>query len=106
MHKLDVAAKVKAGWQKSIWRAKDNMWNEYLENLRSAQVWKVPMFANSLTAGAVVALTNRDGKHANTITNQKSMLKRESSPPNEQNQSLELPLAAEAHLPIIEQAGT
>jgi hypothetical protein len=41
----------------------------------SAEVWKAPMFDNSWAAGAMVALTNRNRKHANMLTNKKSMLK-------------------------------
>ena len=39
-------AQAKAELQKSIWRAKDRMWHDYLKNLRGAEVWRAAKFAN------------------------------------------------------------
>jgi hypothetical protein len=39
-------AQAKAELQKSVRRAKDKMWNDYLKNLRGAEVWRAAKFAN------------------------------------------------------------
>jgi len=61
-------AQAKAELQKSIWRAKDRMWNDYLKNLRGAEVWGAARFANPQAGATMEAVTDRDWIHVNTIT--------------------------------------
>ena len=50
------------------------------------------------------ALTDRDGKQANTSLEKEEMLRHESFPPNDGDQYYELPQAVSAHTPVTEQA--
>jgi len=50
----------------------------------------------------VEALTDREGKHAKTATEKEEMLRRESIPPNDNDQYYELPPAGSAHMRITE----
>jgi len=102
--KLAATAQAKPELHKSIRRAKDRMWNDYLKNLRGAEVRRAATFANPWAGAIVEALTDRDGKQANTITEKEDMLRRESIPPNEQEQHFELPPAGQAHQSVTEQA--
>jgi len=52
----------------------------------------------------VEALTDREGKQANTATEKEEMLRRESFPPNDNDQYYELPPAGSAHTRVTEQA--
>jgi len=78
------------------------MWNEYLKNQREAKVGRVTKFANPRAAARFEALTDRDGKHANTLTKKEEMPRWESFPPNEHNQYFELPPVAQAHQSVTE----
>jgi len=80
------------------------MWNDPLENLRGAEVWRAAKFANPLAGMTLEALTVRDGKQANTITEKEEMLRRKSFPPNEYDQYFELPPPGQAHQSISQQA--
>lgn len=70
-----VTAQIKAEWKKLSWRAKQRMWNDYQKNLRGAEVWRATKIANPWAGATVEALTNREGKQANTITKTKEMLR-------------------------------
>jgi hypothetical protein len=52
----------------------------------------------------VEALTDREGTQANTATEKEEMLRRESFPPNDNDQYYALPPAASAHTRVTEQA--
>jgi hypothetical protein len=52
----------------------------------------------------VEALTDREGKQANTSLEKERMLRYESFPPNDGDQYYELTPAGSAHTPITEQA--
>jgi hypothetical protein len=52
----------------------------------------------------VEALTDREGKQANTSFENEGMLRRESFPPNHDYQYYELPPAGSAHTHVTDQA--
>jgi len=52
----------------------------------------------------VEALTDREGKQANTSLEKEEMLRRESFPPNDDDQYYALPAAGSAHTRVTEQA--
>jgi hypothetical protein len=80
------------------------MWNNYLKNLRGAEVWRLAKFANPRAGMTVEALTDKDGNQANTNAEKKEMLRRESFPLNEYDQYFELPQAGQAEQSVTEQA--
>jgi len=96
-------AQPKAALQKSIWRAKDRMWNEYLKNLRGADVWRAEMYAIPWEGATMQAQTARDGKQADTFTGKEQMLRQRSSPPNEHKQYFDRPPGVHMHQFISEQ---
>jgi hypothetical protein len=51
----------------------------------------------------VEALTDSDGKQANTISEKEEMLRQESFPQNEHNQYFEMPPAGHAHQSVAEE---
>jgi hypothetical protein len=69
--------------QKSIWRVKDRMWNDYLKKLRGAEVWRVQMYAIPLAEATKQAQTERDGKRAVTFTGNEEIFGVWTSPPKE-----------------------
>jgi len=73
-------AQAKTELQKSIWRAKDRMWNDYLKKLRGAKVWRAAKCANPRAGSTVEALTDSDGKQAKYITEKEKILRPESFP--------------------------
>jgi len=94
----------KAELQKSILSAKDRMWKDYLKNMRGAEVWRAAKYANPRAGATGEALTDRDGRQANTITEKEETLRRESFPSNEHDQYFELLPAGEAHQSVTEHA--
>jgi hypothetical protein len=98
-----VTAQAKAELQKSVWRANDKMWNNYLKILRGAEVWGVAKYANPWGGMTMMALTDRDWKQENRIAEMEDMLRRESFPPNEYDQYFELPSVGQAHQSVTEQ---
>jgi len=98
------AAKAKAELQKFIQQSKRTMWSEYLQNLRGADVWRAARYANPRAGMTVEALTDREGKQANTSQEKEEMLRRESFPPNDDDQYYKLPPAGSAHTRVTEQA--
>jgi hypothetical protein len=97
-------AQAKAELQKSVWRAKDKMWNDYVKNLRRPEVCRAAKSANPRAGMTMEALTDRDGKQANTIAQKQEILRRESFPPNEYDQYFKLLPAGQAHRYVNEQA--
>jgi len=77
---LEQAAWVKAELQKSILWFQNQMWSDYLENVRGAKVWRAVQYANPRGGMTVEALTDREGKQANIATEKEEMVRRESVP--------------------------
>jgi len=90
--------------QKSIPREKGRMWNDYMRDLRGAEGWRAAKFRNPWAGASREAMTDRDGKQANTITEKEEILRRESFRPNEYDQYFELPPAGQANQCRTEQA--
>jgi len=80
------------------------MWSEFLQNLRGAEVWRAARYANPWAGMTVEALTDRQRKQANTLQEKEEMLRRESFPPNDDDEYYELPPAGSAHTRVTEQA--
>jgi len=59
--RLAATAQAGAELPKSIWRAKDRTWNDYLKILRGVEVWRAAKFANPQSAATVEALTDTMG---------------------------------------------
>jgi len=74
------AARAKAELQRSIQRSKSRMWSDYLQNLRGAEVWRAARYANPRAGATVEALTDKEGKQANTSLEKEEMLRHESFP--------------------------
>jgi len=51
----------------------------------------------------VEALTDRNGKQANTVTEKEEILSRDSFPPNEHDHYFELPPVGQVHQSVTEQ---
>ena len=49
-------------------------------------MWRAAQYSNHRASVSVVALTDREGKLANTATGREEMLMRESFPPNDDDQ--------------------
>jgi hypothetical protein len=98
------AAKAQAELQRSIRQSKRKIWSEYLQNLRGAEGWRAAQYANPWVGMTVEALTDREAKQANTSQEKEEMLRRESFPPNDDDQYYKLPPAGSAHTCVTEQA--
>jgi hypothetical protein len=83
------AARLNAKLQKSIRQSKSKMWSEYLQTLRGAEFWRAARYANPRAGMTVKALTDREGKKANTATEKEDMLRREFFPPDDNDQYYE-----------------
>jgi len=59
------------------------MWNDYLTNMRRAEVFRAAKFANPQAGMTTKALTDGVWKQANTIAENEEMLRRESFPQDE-----------------------
>jgi hypothetical protein len=77
------AALAKAELQKSIRQSKREMWGDYMNTLRGAEVWRAAQYANPRAGMTVEALTDREGKQANISLEKEEMLRHESLPPND-----------------------
>jgi hypothetical protein len=97
---LEETARAKAELQKLIRRSKSQMSTDYLQNLKGAEVWRAARYGNPRASMTVEALTDGEGKQANPATEKEEMLRRESFPPNDDDQSYELPPAQSAHTRI------
>jgi len=91
-----VTAQTKVELQKSIPRAGDRIWNDYLNNITRAAVCGAANVANLWTGATMDALTDIHEKNANTATQKEEMLKCKSCPPNEHNWHIEQPPAGQA----------
>lgn len=78
------------------------MWNDHAKNLRGAEVWTAAKFANPQAGEMEEALTDNDGKQANTITKKEYILGRELFLPNEHHQYVELPQLGQVHRFVAE----
>jgi hypothetical protein len=87
-HRFASTAQARAQLQKSIWRANDRMWNIYLQNRMGAEVCWAVKFSMPPARATIQALTDRNGRQGNTITENEEMLRHESFPPNEHKQYL------------------
>jgi hypothetical protein len=95
-------ARAKAKLQKSIRQSKSKMWSQYLQNLKGAQVWRAARYGNLRGGMTIEALTDRQGKQANTAMEKEEMLRSKSFPPNDNDQYDELPPAGSAHTRVTE----
>jgi len=80
------------------------MWSDYLQNLRGAEGWRAAQCVDPRAAATVEALTDREGKQANTTIEKEEMLRGESFPLNDDDQYYELPPAGSAHTKVTEKA--
>jgi hypothetical protein len=62
------------------------MCSDDLQNLRSAEVWRVARYANPRASMTLEALTDREVKQSNTATAKEEILRRKSLPPNNNDQ--------------------
>jgi len=74
-----------------------------LPNLAGGEVRRAAKFTNPRAGATVDALTDRDGKQANTIAEIEEMLRGESFPLNDGDQYYEPPPAGQAQEHITEQ---
>jgi hypothetical protein len=88
----------------SIWQSKTRTCSEYFQKLSGAEKWRAAGYANLRTGMTMEALTDGEGKMANTATEKGELLRRESFPPNNNDQYYELPPAGSAHTRVTEQA--
>jgi hypothetical protein len=79
------------------------MSNEYQQNLRGCEVWRAAKFANHQVGATMQALTDTEGKQANTMAEKERMHRGEFFPMNNGDQYYELPLVGQAHKHITEQ---
>ena len=100
----DAAARAKAELQKTIRLSKSRMWDDYVQNLRVGKVRRAAKFTNPRAGATVEALTDREGKQANTIAEKEDMLRGESFPLNDGDQYYTLPPAGLVHERITEQS--
>jgi len=98
------ATRAKAELQKSIQRSKSQTCSDYLQNLSGAEVWRAAQYANPRASMTVEALTDREGKQANTATEEEEMLRRQSFPQNDDDQYYELPPVGSGSTRVTEQA--
>jgi len=75
------ATRAKAELAKSSTQSKRKMWSEYLQILRGAEVWRAARYRNPRASTTMYALTDREGKQANTSVEKEDMLRLESFPP-------------------------
>jgi len=102
--KSEEASRAKAELQKLIRQSKKKMWSEYLPNLWGPEVWRAARYVNPRTNTTVEALTDREGKQANTSLEKDEMLRRASFLPNDDDQYYELPPAGNTHTLVTEQS--
>jgi hypothetical protein len=75
-----------------------------LQNLRGGEVWRAAKVTNPRVGATVEALTDREGKQANTIAEKEKMLGGESFTLNDGDQYSELPPAGQSHECLTEQS--
>jgi hypothetical protein len=92
----EATARANAELPMTIPQSKSCMWNDYVQNLRGGEVWRVAKFTSPLAGSTVEELTDRDGKQSNTIAEKEEILRGESFPWNDGDQYYELPPAGQA----------
>jgi hypothetical protein len=102
-HKSEATDPAMAQLHKSIQRAKDSMWNDYLKNMREPAVWGAAKFTNLWADAIMEAPTHRNGTQVIILPVTKEFVRRQSFPPNEHTQYFELPLPGQALQSITEQ---
>jgi len=100
---LEEVARANAKLQKLIQQSKSQMLSDYMQNLWGAEEWWAAHYANPCMGMTMVTLMEREGKQANTATEKEEMLRRESFPPNDNNQYYNLPPTGSAHTDCTEQ---
>jgi hypothetical protein len=80
------------------------MWDDYLQNRREREVRKAAEFTNPRAGATVEALTDSEGKQANTIAEKEEMLRGESFPLNDGDKYYEQLPVGQAHERITEQS--
>jgi hypothetical protein len=98
------AGRAKAELRKSLRKSKSQMWSDYLQKLRGAEVWRAAKYVDPQVGATVEVQMDREGKHANTVIEKEEMLRLESYPLNDDEQDYELPPAASAHTKVTETA--
>jgi hypothetical protein len=98
------AARAKAELQKSIRKSKSQMWSDYLQNLQGAEVWRAAKYVDPQAGATVEALTDREGKQANTAIEKEEMLRLESFPLNDDDQYYELRPPGSGYTKVTEKA--
>jgi hypothetical protein len=72
--------------------------------VRGGEVWRAAKFTNPRAGATLEALTDTEGKQANTITEKEEMLRRESCPLNDGDLYEEISPAGQAHECITKQS--
>jgi len=101
---LEETARAKLGLEMSTRQSERNMLSGYLQNLSGAEVWSAARYPNPRVGTIVDALTDREGKQANTSLQKEEMVRSEAFPPNDDDQCYKLPPAGSAHTRVTEQA--
>jgi hypothetical protein len=84
--------------QKLIQQWKIQMGSDYLQSLRGDAMWRAAQYANPTAGMTVEAITDSEGKQANTATEKEEMLTCESFPLHINDQNYDLPpTAAHTH---------
>jgi hypothetical protein len=80
------------------------MCSDSLENLSGAEVWTAAQHANPQASMTVEASTDREGKQEKTATEMQEILRRQSFPPNDDDQYFEPPRVGNPHRGVTEHA--
>jgi hypothetical protein len=94
---LDEAARGKAGLQNLIRQSQTQMWSDSLQKVRGAIVWRVAQYNNHQVGRTVEALTDREGKQANTAAGKEEIVRHKSFPRKDNDQYFDLPAVGSAH---------
>jgi len=99
----DEAARAKAELQKVFRQSEIQMFSEYFQNLRGAEVWIAARYANPRACMTMEAFTDRQGKQANTSLEKEQMLRHGLFAPNHHDQYYELRPADSPHTRVTDQ---
>jgi len=80
------ASWAKAQLQKILRRSIRTAWRNGLQNIGTGEVWRAGRSLNPWVGMTVEALTDSEGKEANTSSEMEEMLRHNSFPPNDGNQ--------------------
>jgi hypothetical protein len=78
------------------------MWVDYMHNLSGGEHWRAAKLSNPSAGATLEALTDREGKEANTIAEKKEMFQAESFPVNDGDLYYTRPPAGHAYKRINE----